>query len=207
MASDSIHCEIDEAESISSLSQRSGINDVENEPALPLRSAYAIAWIIVAWIVGFLVFEMSAIGQESHSSRTFMPRWQKIETADAISESGIKAFPRMQHVSEMMPVLDSVIQNLESQPAKSDAKNRTARIDQIRSAAGLPRLDTKRLDRSSNVTALEMIEVTAVAGTVVAEMGKQADASRAADATLIRAKQRIIQVPLKFSQVFPSNNQ
>ena len=82
----------------------------------------AIAWIAVAWIVGSLVFEVTADGGEATlAGPSIMQQWQQQETDYAIAFAGIDDFDRIQRESELRPVFQAVIANAEQKLAEKTA--------------------------------------------------------------------------------------
>ncbi|KAA1262048.1 Type IV pilus biogenesis and competence protein PilQ precursor [Rubripirellula obstinata] len=76
---------------------------------------FAVVWIAIAWIVGSLVFEVTADGAEPDLVNStivvpsMMDQWQQQETEFAIAYAGIEEFDRIQRESELRPAFQAVI--------------------------------------------------------------------------------------------------
>ena len=91
--------------------------------------APAVAWIIVAWIVGSLVFELNVTGADLPLHRPMLDQWERIENDSAITHANISAFERIERESKLRPVFNAMIVKATADQAKLSAAQASAAIE------------------------------------------------------------------------------
>ena len=98
----------------------------------------AVGWILFAWIVGTIVFELNVMGAESNipntnptrldSRKSMLQQIDQREQDFAITHAGIDHFMRMERDSKLRPVFDAVIVQANAEIAKREQFAEAKRI-------------------------------------------------------------------------------
>ena len=86
-------------------------------PSTRMEQLSAIAWILFAWIVGTIVFELNVMGADPDSvppRDTLLQRIDQRERDFAITHAGIDGFLRMERDAQLRSVFDAVIAQADS---------------------------------------------------------------------------------------------